>query len=474
MKRSELLLSAILLPLDLGAILLAGISAYSLRFDSSFSSMAPIFFQVPFWTYFKTLMIISAVWLLVFIFSGLYNLHQERRLRNEIKKIIIACSLGLVLVVIYIFFFRELFSSRFIVLAAYILAMVYMSLVRIIVLAIKRGLYKHGFGLRRVVLVGSSKTAEILLHEFSTQKSLGYEVVKRFDGFGSDEASEMEKILGFKNVDEVIQSDPNLSKAEVLRLYDFADEHHITFKYAADLLDTKVLRVEMAEIAGVPIAEVKKTPLDGWGRIMKRLFDIVGALILIILASPILLITALLIKLDSRGPVFYKNERVSKDGVFKLFKFRSMCIQYCVGQDYDSNKDALEYEKQLIAKQNTKEGPVYKIGNDPRITRFGHFIRRWSIDELPQFFNVLFGSMSLVGPRPHQLREVEKYQAHHKKVLSIKPGITGMAQVSGRSDLSFEDEVKLDTYYIENWSMWVDLIILLKTPLAVLRSRKVA
>ena len=474
MKRSELLLSAILLPLDLAALLVAGISAYYLRFTDIFTSLAPVIFRLPFLAYFRILLVISGVWLVLFVFSGLYNLNQERKLRNEIKKVIMACSLGLVAVVIYIFFFRELFSSRFIVLAAYILAMIYMSLARIIVLAIKRGLYSHGLGLKRIVLIGSGKTAEILLHEFSTNKKLGYEVVKRFDNFGLEEANELETILGFKEINEVIQSDLNLSKAEILRLYDFADEHHLTFKYAADLLDTKVLRVEVSELAGVPIAEVKKTPLDGWGRILKRLFDIIVSLLLIIITSPILIITAILIKLDSRGPVFYKNERVSKDGFFKLFKFRSMASQYCVGDEYDNNQQALAYEKELIAKQNTKEGPVYKIGNDPRITRVGRFIRRWSIDELPQFFNVFMGNMSLVGPRPHQPREVEKYQLHHKKVLTIKPGITGMAQVSGRSDLSFEDEVKLDTYYIENWSIWLDLVILLKTPMAVLRSRTAA
>ncbi len=474
MKRSELLLSAILVPVDFAMILAAGISAYYLRFTPALAAAVPVVFRLPFLNYFKILLFIGLVWLVLFVFSGLYNLHQERKLRNELKKVIIACSLGLVAVVIYMFFFRDLFSSRFIVLAAYLLAMVYMGLARIIVLAVKRVLYSHGFGLKRAVLVGESKTSEILWHEFATKKSLGYEVVKRFDKFGLEEAQELETMLGFKAVDEVIQSDPNLSKAEILRLYDFADEHHLTFKYAADLLDTKVLRVEVMELAGVPIAEVKKTSLDGWGRIMKRLFDIVVSALLIILSSPILLLTAILVKLDSRGPVFYKNERVGRQKNFKLFKFRSMAIQYCVGDDYDNNQEALAYEKQLISENNTKDGPVYKIGNDPRLTRWGKFIRRWSLDELPQFFNVFIGNMSLVGPRPHQPREVSRYQTHHKKVLTIKPGITGMAQVSGRSDLSFEDEVKLDTYYVENWSLWLDLIILLKTPMAVLRPRSVA
>ncbi|MFH1427087.1 MAG: sugar transferase, partial [Patescibacteria group bacterium] len=191
-----------------------------------------------------------------------------------------------------------------------------------------------------------------------------------------------------------------------------------------------------------------------------------------VIFSPVLFLVALIIKLDSKGPVIYKNERVSRAGTFNLYKFRSMKIQHCVGKEY-GDQTALNYEKELISSQNTKAGPVYKIKEDPRLTRVGKFIRRWSLDELPQFYNVLIGNLSLIGPRPHQAREVEKYEHHHKGVLTIKPGLTGLAQISGRSDLGFEEEVKLDTYYIENWSLLFDLAILLRTPLAVFKGRKV-
>ena len=225
-------------------------------------------------------------------------------------------------------------------------------------------------------------------------------------------------------------------------------------------------------MAGVPLVEIKTTPLEGWGRIAKRIFDVFISLLLILFFSPLLIIFAVLIKLESHGPVIYKNERVSKEGIFNLFKFRSMYLQYCIGPEYQNNQTAFDFERELIQRQNTKEGPVYKIRNDPRLTKLGKFIRRWSIDELPQLVNVLFGTVSLVGPRPHQPREVALYQRHHKKVLAIKPGITGLAQISGRSDLSFEEEVKLDTYYLENWSLWFDLVIILKTPIAILKKRR--
>jgi len=144
----------------------------------------------------------------------------------------------------------------------------------------------------------------------------------------------------------------------------------------------------------------------------------------------------------------------------------------CVTEENPRLDDALKLENKLIAKQSVRKGPLYKIKDDPRKTQVGKFIEKYSIDELPQFFNVLFGSMSLVGPRPHQEREVEKYMDYHRRLLTIKPGVTGMAQVSGRSDLDFEDEYKLDLYYIENWSLWLDIQICLKTVAVLFRKRR--
>lgn len=472
MKRSELFFSFLLVPLDFAMITLAGISAYYIRYAQFFQDLRPVIFNLHFGGYIKIVLFIAALWLIVFAFAGLYNIKGSRRLAQEIFKVILACSTGLMLIVILIFVRRELFDSRFIVLAGWILSIIYISFSRSLVRLVQRALFKYGIGKHNVILVGNSKTTDNLIYYFSSKKSSGYEVVKRFRDFSIETANELAEFLKTKEVDEIIQSDPNLSKPEILRLYDFADEHHLTFKYAADLLGAKVLKTEVAEMAGIPIVEVKKTPLDGWGRIIKRIFDIIFSTLLIIIFSPLMAVFALSIKLDSRGPIFYKNERVSKTGLFKLFKFRSMQAQHCIGKEY-GEEAALQYEKQLIDRQNIKQGePIYKIANDPRLTRVGKFIRRWSIDELPQFFNVLAGNMSLAGPRPHQPREVARYEHHHKKVMGIKPGITGLAQISGRSDLSFEDEVKLDTYYIENWSMLFDLSILLRTPLAVFKVRK--
>jgi len=470
MKRAELFFSFLLVPLDYSMIVLAGISAYYIRYADFFQNFRPVAFDLDFSAYLQALFLVALAWIVIFAFAGLYSINSSRKLVKEIYRVILACSTGFMLIVVMIFISRELFDSRFIILAGWIIAIIYISFARGIIRLIQCLLFKTGIGVRQVVLVGNSKTTDRLIQEFSRSSISGYNVVKRLRNFDLETAQELGEFLKIKDVDEIIQSDPNLSKAEILRLFDFADEHHIIFKYAADLLGAKVLKTEVHEIAGIPIVEVKKTPLDGWGRIVKRIFDIIVSSLIIITVSPVLAITALLIKIDSKGPVMFSRKddntvlyRVGQGGkLFHYFKFRSMMPK----------TDSLRYTK--LADKNTRvDGPMVKIEEDPRVTRIGGFIRRWSIDELPELFLVFSGRMSLVGPRPHLPEEVAKYEHHHKKVLTLKPGMTGMAQISGRSDLTFEEEVKLDTYYIENWSLLLDLAILFRTPLAVIRGRKV-
>jgi len=471
MKKSELFFSFLLVPLDYLMIILAGISAYHIRFARFSTDIRPVVFYLPFDDYLKVLFVIGLAWLIVFAFAGLYAIDSSRKLAKEVYRVFLATSTGLMLIVVLIFVRRELFDSRFIVLAGWIISFFYIAFGRGLVRLIQRALFAQGVGVHKVVLVGASKTTDSLIRYFSSNKSAGYDVIKRLRDFNLETSQELAEFIRGREVDEVIQSDPNLSKAETLRLYDFCDEHHLVFKYVADLLGAKVLKTEVAEVAGIPIVEVKKTSLDGWGRIAKRFFDIVGSILIIAILSPIMILTALLIKLDSHGPVFFSRRddgnplyRVGQGGrLFKYFKFRSMI----------TNTDSMRYEE-LADRNIRKDGPMVKIKDDPRVTRVGRFIRRLSLDELAELFLVFKGDMSLVGPRPHLPEEVAKYEHHHKKVLTIKPGITGMAQVSGRSDLTFEDEVKLDTYYVENWSLLLDLVIVLRTPLAVIRGREVA
>lgn len=477
MKKSELFFSSVLLPLDFILLVLAGVSAYFIRFSKFTTDIRPVIFDLPFPDYFKAVLFVAFLWIIIFAISSLYSF-DRRRLSREVYKVFSACSAGFVLIVILIFFQRELFDSRFIVLTAWALSIVYVSLGRAIVHWIQKLLYAQGIGVKNVILVGSSKTGDNLIKDFFSKKYSGFKVVKRVRDFSIDTSKDLSEFVEAFNkdnerkggvIDEIIQSDPNLSKVETLRLYDFANENHIVFRYVADLLEVKVLRTEVSEMAGVPIVEVKRTNLDGWGRIAKRFFDIIFSGIIIIILSPIIILTIIFIKIDSHGPIFFSKRddgspvfRVGQGGrLFKYFKFRSMM----------PGTDSMRYNE-LSDKNLRQDGPMVKIADDPRVTRVGKFIRRWSIDELPELFLVFIGRMSLVGPRPHLPEEVAKYEQHHRKTLTVKPGITGLAQISGRSDLLFEEEVKLDVYYIENWSILIDLSILFRTPLAIIRNRK--
>lgn len=469
MKKLELLFSVLLVPVDFIMIVLAALSAYYLRFTGLAVTIRPVIFDFDIKNYFTIVLVVALIWILIFFMTGLYNLQRSRRLTEEIRRVFLACSAGFVLIAVYIFFQRELFNSRFIVLAAWILSMIYVLFGRGLLHIIHNLVYRSGYGVRQLVIVGAGKTADSLVKEFSQKKQLGYKVIKRLRDFSLETSQELDELVDEGKVDEIIQADPNISKSESLRLYDFATDRHIVFRYVADLLGVKVLHHEVTELAGLPIVEVKRTTLEGWGQVAKRLTDIIISGLLIIILSPIILLAAIIIKLDSKGPVFFSRrddgsyvKRVGQNGkAFRYFKFRSMI----------DRADSLRYTE--LADRNLRtDGPLVKIKNDPRVTRFGRFIRRFSIDELPELFLVFMGKMSLVGPRPHLPEEVAKYEQHHRKVLTIKPGISGLAQISGRSDLAFEEEVRLDLYYIENWSMLLDISILLKTPWAVIKHRQ--
>ncbi|MBI4434286.1 sugar transferase [Candidatus Uhrbacteria bacterium] len=350
------------------------------------------------------------------------------------------------------------------------LAIVCVGFGRIIVRLIERRLFAAGIGTHRIALIGTGRAADALAEAFRQRPSLGLRIVHRINNFspstavegereGEENAAQLLDLWQREMIDEVIDATTPPNPAALHTLIDFCDDHHIPIRYAADLLTTHTTRVTVDTFAGVPLIEPKRTPLEGWGRIIKRAFDVVVAIVLLVLLSPILLLIAIAIALDSRGLVLFRQERVGQAGrPFTFLKFRSMRV-------------GAHEEWEDIRKRSDRSGIIPKIKDDPRVTRVGRFIRRWSLDELPQLFNVLAGSMSLVGPRPHLPEEVAEYQKHHRKVLALKPGITGLAQVSGRADLDFDEEVKVDTFYIEHWSLGLDVVILLRTPLAVIRTK---
>jgi exopolysaccharide biosynthesis polyprenyl glycosylphosphotransferase len=473
MKRFELTVALLLIPLDFLMILCAALTAYFLRFEGIVTKYRPVIFELDFGVYLQSVIPLILIWLLIFAASGLYNIRGPRRILSEVKKIIAASFLGFAAVTILIFLRGELFNSRFIVLAGTGLAILFVVVARIIVRLLKFLFYKKGIGVRRVILVGSDKNTVTIKRVLNKSTRSGLTIVQHLHQVTPDNLEKLKAELPNTHADLILQADVTLNRADSELLIDFARDNHIQFAYVADLFDTKVANTEVQTIADMPVVEIKQTPLEGWGRIIKRLFDIIAGTILFILALPVMFIIALLIKLESRGPVIYKNQRVGKNGrLFPTYKFRRLKAEYCTGPGYDNTGKAEALEKELIEKQSHREGPLYKITDDPRNTRIGAFLEKSSLDELPQFLNVILGNMSLVGPRPHQPKEVELYKPAQKRVLAMKPGITGLAQISGRSDLDFDEEARLDTFYMENWTLRTDIAVLLKTPFAVLRKHK--
>ena len=271
--------------------------------------------------------------------------------------------------------------------------------------------------------------------------------------------SELESIMAYQPVDEVLVALPSKKYGQVVEaIVQRCEEQGVIVRVRPEMFALQVAKSYMDEIEGVPIVTIRSGPLDDWRMVAKRLIDIAVSAVLLALAVPLFAVVAFLIKRDSPGPIFFSQERVGfNKRRFKLLKFRTMV-------------DGAEKEQENLEHLNDVEGPVFKIKNDPRLTEIGKFLRRFSIDELPQLINVLKGDMSLVGPRPLPVRDVDRIDVNsHKRRFSIKPGITCLWQVNGRSNIGFDDWVRMDLDYIDRWSLVLDMHILLKTIPAVLK-----
>jgi exopolysaccharide biosynthesis polyprenyl glycosylphosphotransferase len=457
MKKADIIINLILVPVDFILLWVASLSAYYVRFSETVASWRPVFYEMPFIDYLRLTWQVSLLGMLVFAVLGFYSM-QDKKLVKELPKVFMGVSFLVVFLILAIFLQRELFSSRFIIILGWALGILYLSIGRVLIILIRNRFFQKGWGLARVIVLGPGPSREVIVNEYKNNPRLGFKVVEVCRDLKTLLSSDkIKKLIDRKKIDYIIQTDSTISKDQALDLLTFCQENHVSLKYVANLLQTQSLHLNLGSVAGLPMVEIQGTPLDGWGKIAKRLFDFILSLLILIILSPLFLAIALLVKFSSPGPVFVSLSRVGVKGkIFKLYKFRSMI------------KDAHSLKQEMMRYNQRADGPLFKMKNDPRITSVGKFLRKTSLDELPQLFNVFLGNMSLVGPRPHEPEEVSKYQRGYKKLLSIKPGVTGMAQVSGRSNLLFAEEAKLDIFYIENWSLLLDLIILLKTPFIVI------
>jgi len=462
MKRSELFFGAILVPLDFAALLLAGAVAYYVRISDRIQAIRPAVFELdlPFVDYMQLAAIVAAVVVAIFALERMYSLRSTRRPLWELTRIFYGISIGSMVVIFYAFLRAEQFQSRFIFFAAYVFALLFVALGRYVVRQLQIELARRGYGVHRVALVGNGRYAEQLEGIFRGSPALGYRVVGVLESVRWDE---LEGVYRQHGIDEIMQTDPNLPEDDNLVLLDFCDKYKIDFKYIPNLFESYAAHVQYRQVGGVPMVELLRTPLDGWGRIAKRVLDLIGAVVGFVVFAPVFAVTALAIKINSPGPVFFKQTRVGRHKEpFEMYKFRSMHTKLSTGPEY-GGAEADKYLDQLKAEGNERQGPLFKMREDPRITKVGRVIRKWRIDELPQFINVLKGEMSLLGPRPHLPTEVARYDKHQQKLFTIKPGMSGMAQVGGNAGLTFEQEVSLDITYIETWSLRLDVILLIKT-----------
>jgi exopolysaccharide biosynthesis polyprenyl glycosylphosphotransferase len=401
--------------------------------------------------------------LLILLFCQVQNLYRTVRSRTALQEsfaITKAIVMATLLLTAFIYFSGVRVVSRLVVGYAGLLNVTTFVAWRLLKRRIVLQRAQKGIGTRNVLIIGAGRVGQALAQYLEQNKQLGLS----FKGFLDANHSMDPKLLGkisdlyrvsrAEFIDEVLITIP--SEREVVKnIVSEARLHGLDVKVVPDLYDGIGLDAPITHIGNFPVMELHWKPIPAFGLVIKRLFDIVGSGVGLILLSPILGLTGLAIRLDSVGTVIYRSQRMGRKGRrFTCYKFRTMVA------DADALKDQLRH-------LNERNGPTFKISKDPRITRVGMVLRKYSLDELPQLWNVLKGDMSLVGPRPHPLDDCDQYVLEHLRRLEVKPGITGLWQVVARRHPSFDTNMQLDLEYIDNWNLWLDARILLKTIPAV-------
>lgn len=452
------------IPADALSLLLAAIASFYLR-EQSTNLVGPIIYQLNLQDFLSVVYKIIPVLILIFAMLGLYNLRGTRKLAQEFGKVVVGISLGLLVVIILFFFDQSIFPSRFIILATWGLGIVFVSIGRVILKSVQEYLLNKGIGLHKLVVISEPNTESYVIENVYKNKSYGYEIVNEM-GYSENAFTRLEQLYEDGQLDEILQADPHLPDQANLRLVEFARNKGLQFSFVPNLFEVQRNNIETYNLRGVPVISLKNTPLDGWGKVAKRAMDVLVSLVCLILTLPAFILISIAIKLDSRGRVIYSALRGGRGRDFKFYKFRTMFSHMSVGEGY-GGMEAEKIRNELWQKNDRggKDAPFLKIKHDPRVTRVGRYLRRTKLDEIPQFWNVLIGDMSMVGPRAHVLDEVERYRSRYRRMFSIKPGCFGMSQIAQVSwpDLPFEEEIKLNTYYIENWSLWLDIKILAKS-----------
>lgn len=449
---------------DVALINLAFAIAYWLRYGLQwFASVDEVYF-VPYTVFIPISLGLTVLLLGIYQLGGVYTQPRGTSWFDEVYRLLTGTATGIILAVFVIaFLFRPQFYSRLIFFYAGVLITVFLSASRLVMRMVRNRLRQQGLGVDRLLIVGAGEVGRTVMRHIVAQPSLGYHVVGfvdddpekggtdigRFEALGS--TSNIPHLVRDLVIDEVIITLPWMYHRKIVSIIAQCEREQVRVRIVPDMFQMTLSHLDVEDLGGIPMIGVREISISSGEMIFKRTVDVAVSLVCLILLLPIFLLLALIIRLDSPGPIFFTQIRVGKgERLFACYKFRSMY-------------QGADEEKEKLLAHNEADGPIFKIRNDPRVTTVGRLMRRLSLDEMPQFFNVLMGHMSMVGPRPAPPSEVQRYQSWHKRRLEVAPGMTGLWQVSGRSELTFDEMVLLDLYYIENWSPFLDLQIMLRT-----------
>ena len=418
-------------------------------------------FFAPYTAYLPFQFAYTGLMVIFLVADGVYTPRRGGSWFTELYRIANATTTVGIILFAAIFFILPAVYSRGLIIEAVIITIALLSGARGVRRIIEAQLRKRGVGVARVLIVGAGETGRAMLRSIVARPELGYQIVGfvdddpgkgdlgRFKALGG--LDQLETLIKTERVDEVIITLPSMYHRTIIELVRASERRRARARVVPDLFQLSISRVDVDDIGGIPLLGIKDATIPRAGRLVKRAMDLLLSVLALIVAGPLMLLTIIAVRLESSGAALFKQIRIGEQGrAFYIYKFRSM-------------REGAEEEQAQLQNLNEASGPLFKIKDDPRLTRVGRFLRRMSLDELPNLFNVLRGEMSLVGPRPGLPHEVAQYQPWHRQRLEVAPGISGLWQVSGRSDLTFDEMCLLDIYYIENWSLGLDLTILLRT-----------
>jgi len=470
MKSNASLIYGLLLVLgDALALVAAFVVAYLLR--GEFSDV-PVAHPVTGTTYLSIFLLLLPFWILIFGLLGLYSAQVQEKRFVELGRLLTGTFIGLLFVTSYAYMSNEIvFPSKLVPIYGFGLAFIFLAGFRTLARATRSWLFSYNIGITNLLLVGNTKITVELIKLLSNTKISGYRIIgvvadkvqakERFPHLSIFESfDEAIKHLRSANIHGIVQTELYAASNKNNEVLEYSQRKHIAYRFVPGNSELFVgnIAVELFR-SSIPVIAVHQTALIGWGRIVKRLTDLLIGGIFFIIALPFMIIIGVMIKVsDVRAPIFFKDTRLTRFGnTAKIYKFRS----------HKRSSNGLTPEEAFAKMGRPDLAKKYREGgdqiiDDPRISRIGHFLRKTSLDELPQLFNIVKGDISLVGPRALQ---VDEWNLYDKKdlILTVKSGLTGLAQVSGRRDLPPNERRKLDLYYVQNWSLWLDITIIIKT-----------